>query len=424
MPEERGAADAITRRPAFPSSPIVGPRGQRTRQKLLDAAREAFAEDGVYDTGIESIVRRAGVSRVAFYQYFSGKPEIFQAVAREVLDELCATTESLAPATADGDGRARMHAWVCGLREVYVEGVGVFRAAYTASAPKQLTSELQAESLAAMVRSTRTFFSQADWRPVGTDVVTILIDTVIRTLRYSHLLQGAAAEAYPNARIDDALTDALHRSLFGRVPGVNDEGRPPATSDPVLRQRDQSRRASASHIIGSTTYEALIEAGAKVIGENGLHAAKVDDIVAIAGVSHSNFYYYFKNLTELAEVLLRRALRPVSLAMETMPVDGGTELREWLASFSAEHSRQTPVIRVWGEVALRVPELESDGAVWVDWLRRELEKFLQPRGFGDASAEGVVLFALLDSVGALERSSHTVERVTDLVEVGFLGRPR
>jgi AcrR family transcriptional regulator len=403
----------------------VGPRGQRTRKKILEAARETFAVEGFFDSGIDSIVRRAGVSRIAFYQYFSGKSEIFQVVATEIVHELLTVTDDLAPPTADAAGRERLRSWVCDVRDVYDRGVGVFRAAYSASAPSQFTSGLQASSVAATVSSMRSFFSAEELDPRSADaLLTILIDMVVRTFRFERLLQEATPDAYPDERMNDALADVLHRCLFGRVHGVNDTGKPPAVDEPALTPRRPSPRPPTSSAAGSATYAALIEAGRKSIIERGLYATRIDDIVAQAGVSHGNFYHYFKSVTELVEVLLRGSLRQVGEVIDAMPSAGGADLREWLTSFTVNHSRQTAIMRVWGEVALRLPDLDYDATAWMDRLRRRIQGFLEPRGFGDAGAEAVVLFALLDSVGAFKRSPHIIESVADLVEVGFLGRPR
>lgn len=61
-----------------------GPRsskGERTRAKLLQAAKEIFEEDGFIEARISDIADRAGLSYGSFYHYFSSKEEIFREVA-------------------------------------------------------------------------------------------------------------------------------------------------------------------------------------------------------------------------------------------------------------------------------------------------------------------------------------------------------
>lgn len=56
-------------------------RRQKTRQRLMDAAFEVFAEQGVHAAAIETIAERAGFSRGAFYSNFETKFELFIALA-------------------------------------------------------------------------------------------------------------------------------------------------------------------------------------------------------------------------------------------------------------------------------------------------------------------------------------------------------
>ena len=59
-------------------------RGQRTRQTILDAARQVFERVGYVDANVEAIVAEAGVARGSFYTYFTSKVDIFRELAAEV----------------------------------------------------------------------------------------------------------------------------------------------------------------------------------------------------------------------------------------------------------------------------------------------------------------------------------------------------
>jgi AcrR family transcriptional regulator len=52
-------------------------RGERTRERLLAAAEQVFAELGYHDASIVKITEAAGVGQGTFYLYFTGKKEIF-----------------------------------------------------------------------------------------------------------------------------------------------------------------------------------------------------------------------------------------------------------------------------------------------------------------------------------------------------------
>ena len=56
-----------------------------TRQRIIDAAREAFLSRGVSRTSMEQIATQAGVTRGAIYWHFSNKTELFSAMREQVL---------------------------------------------------------------------------------------------------------------------------------------------------------------------------------------------------------------------------------------------------------------------------------------------------------------------------------------------------
>lgn len=51
-------------------------RREATRERLLDAARDVFAERGVYGASVEEICARAGFTRGAFYSNFADKDDV------------------------------------------------------------------------------------------------------------------------------------------------------------------------------------------------------------------------------------------------------------------------------------------------------------------------------------------------------------
>ncbi|MGK5531125.1 TetR/AcrR family transcriptional regulator [Streptomyces sp. URMC 129] len=87
------APEATT--PAGRSAPParrVTARRARTRQRLLDAALEVFAEEGFGRSTVEQVCERAGYSRGAFYSNFTSLDELFLAMwerrSTRMLDDL------------------------------------------------------------------------------------------------------------------------------------------------------------------------------------------------------------------------------------------------------------------------------------------------------------------------------------------------
>ncbi len=77
------------RAPKWPSPPEghderpLRPRGQQTRQRLLDAGSAILPICGYHDTRVDDIVEEARVSHGSFYRYFPSKDALFQVLAAE-----------------------------------------------------------------------------------------------------------------------------------------------------------------------------------------------------------------------------------------------------------------------------------------------------------------------------------------------------
>jgi AcrR family transcriptional regulator len=69
----------------------------RNRQRILDAARTAFAATGA-ETSMAEIARRSGVGMATLYRNFESRRELLEALLADEVDEVCA-----AAATVEGD---------------------------------------------------------------------------------------------------------------------------------------------------------------------------------------------------------------------------------------------------------------------------------------------------------------------------------
>ncbi len=78
------------------------PSREFRRQRLVDSAKEAFANKGYHETSISEIVRRAGIARSTFYQYFDSKLHLFESILDSFLEDLHEAIRpiSLAPGAA------------------------------------------------------------------------------------------------------------------------------------------------------------------------------------------------------------------------------------------------------------------------------------------------------------------------------------
>jgi AcrR family transcriptional regulator len=62
----------------------LGGKGNRTRQRILDAAETVFVELGYHDASIVKITETAGVAQGTFYIYFAGKRELFEELVADL----------------------------------------------------------------------------------------------------------------------------------------------------------------------------------------------------------------------------------------------------------------------------------------------------------------------------------------------------
>ena len=87
-------------------------RSIRTKRKLLDAALEAFSENGFKGTSTRDIAERAGVHHPLITYHFKNKEELWRAAADRIFTEFNAALASAAQAQAGECPKARMSAMI------------------------------------------------------------------------------------------------------------------------------------------------------------------------------------------------------------------------------------------------------------------------------------------------------------------------
>ncbi len=65
----------------------------------------------------------------------------------------------------------------------------------------------------------------------------------------------------------------------------------------------------------------ILDRAREVFARKGYHAAKVDDIVAAAGVARGTFYLYFQDKRAIFEELVRRFFHTIAIALRRIEVD-------------------------------------------------------------------------------------------------------
>ncbi len=111
-----------------------------TRQKLVDAARELFVQNGPRATSIDDIAKAAGTSRATFYAHFTDKQDVIRELARGMWEAAFAIYEQF------GDlhdwSRPSIDAWMRQLFDAWES-----HSAATGIVVQELISELRADFL-------------------------------------------------------------------------------------------------------------------------------------------------------------------------------------------------------------------------------------------------------------------------------------
>ena len=80
---------------------------EATRRRILDAAGQAFREHGVAETGVDEVMRRAGLTHGGFYAHFRDKTELIAEACAAAFDAAVPNLDRIAAAKT-ASARARM----------------------------------------------------------------------------------------------------------------------------------------------------------------------------------------------------------------------------------------------------------------------------------------------------------------------------
>jgi AcrR family transcriptional regulator len=194
-----------------PSKPKRDETARATREALVSAGLELFAQRGYSDVGTEEIVKRARVTRGALYHHFEDKRDLFRAVHERVEEDLVAGIAARMQDVSDP--------W-----DVIVTGTRAFLDTCTEPAVKQI-GLIDAPAV----------LGWAEWREIderyglglmkaalgGGMEAGVLRKAPLDTL--SHLMLGALSEAafmIANAEDQAAVRDETETALLELIEGL------------------------------------------------------------------------------------------------------------------------------------------------------------------------------------------------------------
>lgn len=186
--------------------PAVSVRG-RGRQLLLDAARQAFAEQGFKGTSTRNIADRAGVTEVMIFRHFGSKANLFQ---EAVVDPFTTFMDAYI-----ADYRSREH----GILTAEQEGLRLYAALF-----EVLSSER--EVLLALM-SARQYDDLPDAASTQVnsafDQVFALLEEVVATEARERQFSGFDLPATVRVMFSMVLSAALHGEWIGLDRGIDPE---------------------------------------------------------------------------------------------------------------------------------------------------------------------------------------------------------
>lgn len=185
---------------------------------------------------------------------------------------------------------------------------------------------------------------------------------------------------------------------------------------------------------GRKTRERLLEAGLAAFLDRGYHAARVDDIVARAEISHGTFYLYFASKSALFEQLVATVASEMLDLVQDAPRriagdDGREALRDWIERVAELYERFGAVLATWTEAELSGRPVGDLGNDVVGGLAGILAKHARiPERSGlDPAIASLAIIAMTERL-LYHRATHqiryerseVVELITDVIVAGLL----
>jgi AcrR family transcriptional regulator len=205
MPRRRQTAAGTPRRE-------LRARGQRTRQRLLDAGVEVFAKRGYHAARVDDIVKVAKTSHGTFYLYFANKEDLFRALAEEVATEMRTLADSLPPVTPDAESSKALQVWLGAFADVYEHYGPVIRAWTEAEIGASEFGRMGTDVLTEFTRVLLDRVRQA--APADLDPVVASIALVAMIERCNYYVLSQQVDIARDEMIA-TLATVTHAALFG-----------------------------------------------------------------------------------------------------------------------------------------------------------------------------------------------------------------
>lgn len=188
-------------------------RGQRTRQRLLDAAADVFDRTGYHAARVDDVVAAANSSHGTFYLYFTSKEDLFEQLVREVATELRGLIDELAPVTNSARGRAALRAWLARVSEAYAKHGRVIRAWTEAELSGDPVGRRGDDVLIGLALALTRRMRVPKRSGLDPTVATLALMMMVERVNY--YAASGQVDLNDEDELNDTLTDVIMAAAFG-----------------------------------------------------------------------------------------------------------------------------------------------------------------------------------------------------------------
>jgi AcrR family transcriptional regulator len=354
--------DPVRRASYGPHSPVVGERGVRTRQAILDAAMNAFQAKGLHDTSIDDIAEVAGISRAALYQYFESKEQIFVELTRVAAGDLLGVIRRPADLGPTAGGYDSIHRWLAEWARVQDRYKTLYLQWTLVHSPQAASLRpLMAGYIVDYVSSLTPWLGAAVNDDLDVDgTATVLLALLFRV---NDFRQKGVNRGLGDAELLAGVATFMQLVLFPSTPpsAIPAPGARPRPATPKRRQGFAPEAGRTGPHVASATVQRILDAGAATFAARGYHATSVQDVLEAAGAGRATFYRHFGDKADLLVSLSRDCMARLAEQAGLFPAaigDAGA-LRRWVEESLSLHRRYRGVFRALLQEQARHPALEE-----------------------------------------------------------------
>ncbi|MEX2555325.1 MAG: TetR/AcrR family transcriptional regulator [Actinomycetota bacterium] len=195
---------------------VLGEQGERTRQRLLDAAKKVFRERSYPETRVDDITQEAGTSHGAFYLYFSNKAEVLEALAIGTAERMYVLADQLEGIQKGEAGYEQLRRWMEFFIDNYEENSPVVVAWMSARPQDERFDKLGREVLAKfagrIAQAIRHSRSQEGRDGIHAGIAAVSLVAMIERFCYYWLVRGAD---FKRADVAETMAAIWHQTIFG-----------------------------------------------------------------------------------------------------------------------------------------------------------------------------------------------------------------